>query len=343
MIGFGSSNVAFPMAPKPVVLSGIQPTGALHIGNYFGAVKNYVALQDQYECFYSIVDYHAITVEHDPHELSKNTLGMARDLLACGLDPKKCVLFVQSQVPEHTELSWILSAVTSYGDLQRMTQFKEKGEGQEFVSCGLFTYPVLQAADILIYKASKVPVGEDQLQHIELARRIARRFNARFGETFPEPEALLTEAPRIMSPADPTKKMSKSLGPKHYIALTEPEESIREKIKTAVTDIGPRPETKEKSPGVANLFLLLKLTAPSEVYQQFEEDYAKGTLKYEPLKRAVADYLVKTLEPIRARREKLGESEVREILYEGAKRARAVARKTLEEARERIGVGRLIA
>jgi tryptophanyl-tRNA synthetase len=329
------------MASKPVVLSGIQPTGTLHIGNYFGAVKNYVALQDQYECFYSIVDYHAITVEHDPHELAKNTLEMARDLLACGLDPKKCALFVQSQVPEHTELAWILSAVTSYGDLQRMTQFKEKGETQEFVSCGLFTYPVLQAADILIYKASKVPVGEDQIQHIELARRIARRFNSRFGEIFPEPEALLTEAPRIMSPADPTRKMSKSLGPKHYIALTEPEESIREKIKTAVTDIGPRPQG-EKSPGVANLFLLLKLTAPTEIYERFETDYATGTLKYEPLKRAVADYLVKALEPIRARRAQLKESEVREILYEGAKRARAVAKKTLEEARERIGVGKLL-
>lgn len=336
MIGFGSSSV------KPIVLSGIQPTGTLHIGNYFGAVKNYVALQDQYECFYSIVDYHAITVEHDPQELHKNTIAMAIDLLACGLDPKKCTLFVQSQVPEHTELAWILSAVTSYGDLQRMTQFKEKGELQEFVSCGLFTYPVLQAADILIYKASKVPVGEDQLQHIELARRIARRFNSRFGKMFPEPEALLTEAPRIMSPADPTRKMSKSLGPKHYIALTEPEESIREKIKTAVTDIGPRPEG-EKSPGVANLFLLLKLTAPREIYEQFEADYAKGTLKYEPLKRTVAEYLVKTLEPIRARRAQLKEPEVKEILYEGAKRARAVARKTLEEARERIGVGRLIA
>jgi tryptophanyl-tRNA synthetase len=328
------------MASKSVVLSGIQPTGTLHIGNYFGAVKNYVALQDQYECFYSIVDYHAITVEHDPQELRKNTIEMAMDLLACGLDPQKCTLFVQSQVPEHTELSWILSAVASYGDLQRMTQFKEKGEGQEFVSCGLFTYPVLQAADILIYKASKVPVGEDQLQHIELARRIARRFNSRFGETFPEPDALLTEAPRVMSPADPTRKMSKSLGPKHYIALTEPEESIREKIKTAVTDIGPR--TAEKSPGVANLFLLLRLTAPQETYDQFESDYAKGTLKYEPLKRAVADHLVKTLEPIRVRRAQLKETEVREILHEGAKRARAVARKTLEEARERIGVGKLL-
>lgn len=325
---------------KPIVLSGIQPTGTLHIGNYFGAVKNYVALQDQYDCFYCIVDYHAITVEHDPQELRKNTREMAIDLLACGLDPQKCALFVQSQVPEHTELSWILSAVASYGDLQRMTQFKEKREGQEFVSCGLFTYPVLQAADILIYKASQVPVGEDQVQHIELARRMARRFNSRFGETFPEPEAILTEAPRVMSPADPTKKMSKSLGPKHYIALTEPEESIREKIKTAVTDIGPR--LSEKSPGVANLFVLLKLAAPKEIYDQLEADYAQGTLKYEALKRTVAEHVIKTLEPIRARRAQLKESEVREILAEGARRARAVARKTLEEAREKIGVGKLL-
>ncbi|MDW8141625.1 MAG: tryptophan--tRNA ligase, partial [Candidatus Bipolaricaulota bacterium] len=326
----------------PIVFSGLQPIGTLHIGNYFGAVQNFVKLQTQYRCYYAIVDYHAITIEHDPEELRRNTLEMGIDLLACGLDPRQCVLFVQSQVPEHTELAWILSAVTSYGDLQRMTQFKEKGEGQEFVSCGLFTYPVLQAADILAYKASKVPVGEDQVQHIELTRRIARRFNSRFGETFPEPDVLLTEALRIMSPAEPTRKMSKSLGPKHYIAITEPEDSIREKIKTAVTDVGPRPDTNEKSPGVANLFLLLKLAAPKETYDQFEADYARGVLKYEPLKRAVADSLVRTLEPIRARRAQLKESEVREILLEGARTARAVARQTLEEVRERIGVGRLI-
>lgn len=325
-----------------IVFSGLQPTGTLHIGNYFGAVQNFVKLQTHYQCYYAIVDYHAITVEHDPQELRKNTLEMGLDLLACGLDPQRCVLFVQSQVPEHTELAWILSAVTSYGDLQRMTQFKEKGETQEFVSCGLFTYPVLQAADILAYKASKVPVGEDQVQHIELTRRIARRFNARFGETFPEPEVLLTEALRIMSPAEPTRKMSKSLGPKHYIAITEPEDTIREKIKTAVTDVGPRTETQEKSPGVANLFLLLRLTAPKEIYDQFEADYARGVLKYEPLKRAVANYLVKTLEPIRARRAMLKESHVREILHEGARKARAVARQTLAEVRERIGVGKLV-
>lgn len=325
-----------------VVFSGLQPTGTLHIGNYYGAVQNFVKLQREYECYYAIVDYHAITAEHHPEELKQNTLEMGLDLLACGLDPKKCVLFVQSQVPEHTELAWILSVVASYGDLQRMTQFKEKGEAQEFVSCGLFTYPVLQAADILAYKASKVPVGEDQVQHIELTRRMARRFNARFGETFPEPEVLLTEALRLMSPADPERKMSKSLGPKHYIALNDPEESVREKIKTAVTDIGPRTDSKEKSPGVANLFLLLKLSAPPEIYQQFEADYARGVLKYEPLKRTVADYLVKTLEPIRARRDQLKESEARDILHEGACKARAVARKTLEEARERIGVGKLL-
>ncbi|MCI2430522.1 tryptophan--tRNA ligase [Candidatus Acetothermia bacterium] len=341
MIGFGSSNV-ISTPSNSVVFSGLQPTGHLQIGNYFGAVQNFVKLQTQYECYYAIVDYHAITVEHDPEELRRNTLEMGFDLLACGLDPKQCVLFVQSQVPEHTELAWILSAVTSYGDLQRMTQFKEKGETQEFVSCGLFTYPVLQAADILAYKASKVPVGEDQVQHIELTRRIARRFNARFGETFPEPDVLLTAALRLMSLADPERKMSKSLGPKHYIALNESEESIREKIKTAVTDVGPRTETKEKSPGVANLFLLLKLSASQEIYDQFESDYARGVLKYEPLKRAVADCLVKTLEPIRARKAQLKESEVREILHEGARTARAVARQTLAEVRERIGVGKLI-
>jgi len=334
VIGFGEAKPS--PATSEIVLSGVQPTGEVHIGNYFGAIKNFVQLQEKYRCIYFIADYHAITVEHEPELLRRRTLDLAADYLACGVDPERSILFVQSHIPEHTELAWILSCVTSYGDLSRMTQFKEKGERQEFVSAGLFNYPVLQAADILIYKAHKVPVGRDQVQHIELTRRIARRFNSRFGEFFPEPEPILTEASSIKSTADPAKEMSKSLGPKHYIGLMEPEETIYEKIKTAVTDIGPK-ET-QKSPGVANLFLLLKLTAPPKVYEAFEAEYANGTLKYEKLKEAVYEHLMGELRPIRERRKQLDDSIVQEILRGGAAKAREIARQTLKEVKERIGV-----
>jgi len=342
--GFGSSvspkrplvsKSSFPI--KQSVLSGIQPTGSLHLGNYLGAIKNWVAMQEPYHCFYTIVDYHAITVDHNPEELKRNTLEMAFDLIACGLDTKKCVLFVQSQMPEHTELAWILNSLTSYGDLQRMTQFKDKGETQEFVSCGLFTYPVLQAADILIYKAAKIPVGEDQVQHIELTRRIARRFNQRFGTLFPEPDPIVSEALRIMSLADPERKMSKSLGIKHIISLTEPESDILKKVKSAVTDTGP--QGKEKSPGVANLFLLLKLMGEPTRLKELETEYAAGTLQYSKLKMAVYESMMTELKPIRERRAQLDETSVRKILKEGAEKAREVARQTLLAARELIGVG----
>ncbi|MFQ5793738.1 MAG: tryptophan--tRNA ligase [Candidatus Bipolaricaulia bacterium] len=322
------------------VLSGIQPTGELQLGNYFGAVKHWVALQDRYHCFYPIVDYHAITVDYEPEQLKKNTLGMAIDLMASGIDPKRSVLFVQSQVPEHTELAWVFNSVASYGDLTRMTQFKEKSEGAAFVSAGLFIYPILQAADILIYKASKVPVGEDQVQHLELSRRIARRFNRQFGELFPEPEALLSEAPRIMSTADPSKKMSKSLGSKHYIGVMESEDVIWEKIKTAVTDVGLEAAGEQKSPGVDNLFVLLRLTADARTVEKFEQEYANGKLLYQRLKEAVYEHLMATLKPIRERHREL-EADlpgVQRILQDGAQRAREIAVRTMAEVRERIGV-----
>ncbi len=321
------------------IVSGQKPTGETHIGNYFGANRNWVKLQDQYECFYFIADYHALTEDWDAGELQRDTLHMVLDLLACGIDPERSVLFLQSDIPEHTELCWIFNNLTGFGDLLRMTQFKEKREEatEEFVSVGLFDYPVLQAADILIYHGAKVPVGEDQLQHIEITRRIARRFNSRFGEYFPEPEGILSEAPRIMSPADPTKKMSKSYGDKHVIRLMEPENSIEEKIKTAVTDVGPRGQ--EMSPGVENLFLLLKLSAPQAVYQQFQAEYERGSLKYEPLKRALFENLMTTLHPIRERRKRLRESDAKDVLKAGAAKAGKIARETLHEVRRRIGVG----
>jgi tryptophanyl-tRNA synthetase len=321
------------------VFSGIQPTGDLHLGNYFGAIANWVRLQDEHACVYCIVDYHAITIEHEPARLRAWSLQMAADLMACGIDPAKAILFVQSDVPEHTELTWILSAVTSFGDLQRMTQFKEKGERQAFISAGLFTYPVLQAADILVYKAALVPVGEDQSQHLELAREVARRFNGRFGETFPEPRTLLTEAPRLMSPADPLKKMSKSLGDEHVIGLFEDPARIAKKVKTAVTDTGPSPAAGEKSPGVANLFLLLRLCAPPAVAAELEKDYAAGTLMYKKLKEALREHLLAFLAPIQERKRAIAADpdRVERVLAEGAERARAVARETMREVREKIG------
>lgn len=337
MIVFGRPST--DPAVKERVFSGIQPTGEMHIGNYFGAVINYVRLQERYECIYSIVDYHAITVDHNPQLLPSKVVSMAADLLACGIDPERAILFAQSHVPEHTELAWIFNCLTSFGDLGRMTQFKEKAAQQEFVSAGLFDYPVLQAADILLYRASKVPVGEDQLQHLELARRIARRFNSRFGEFFPEVEPILSEAPRIMSPADPTLKMSKSLGEKHYLGVMEPEASIQEKIKTAVTDVGPRGE--EMSPGVANLFLILKLAADPELYAELERSYQAGRLKYVRLKEAVFESLMGVLKPIQARRRAFDRDlgSVKRLLEDGAARAREIAQESMREIRRLVGVG----
>ncbi len=318
------------------VVSGVQPTGELHVGNYFGAVKNWLALQKQYDCLFFIADYHAITVEHDPEILRQRTLDLAATLLACGLDPERSILMIQYHAPEHTELTWVLNCLTSFGDLSRMAQFKDRSGREEFISVGLFDYPVLQAADILIYHGQKVPVGRDQVQHVELTRRIARRFNGRFGEYFPEPEPLLTEAASIKSLANPEKEMSKSLGPKHYIGLLDPEDSIWEKIKTAVTDVGP--SGVEMSPGVANLFLLLKLAAPEDVYQQFNAEYDEGTLQYAGLKQAVFEHLMEALRPIRERRKQLGESDVLTAFEEGTRRAREIARETMREVRRRVGV-----
>ena len=325
------------------IVSGQKPTGETHIGNYFGANRNWVKLQDSYECFYFIADYHAITVDWDPGALQRDTLQMVLDLLACGIDPERSVLFLQSDIQEHMELCWIFNNLTGFGDLVRMTQFKERRDeaetSQEFLSVGLFDYPVLQAADILMYHGEKVPVGDDQLQHIEITRRIARRFNSRFGDYFPEPEGILSEAPRVMSLADPMRKMSKSYGEKHAIPLMEPEDSIQGKIKAALTDVGPRGE--KMSPGVENLFLLLKLSAPKAVYEQFKAEYNRGALKYEALKRALFEHLMETLRPIRERRRKLRESDAKVVLKEGSAKASKIARETLRKVRRRIGVGNL--
>ncbi len=321
------------------IFSGIQPSGELHLGNYFGAIHNWVRLQDEYECIYCVVDYHAITQEIEPATLAERTVRVAGDLVASGIDPARSILFVQSHVPEHTELAWVLSCLASYGDLTRMTQFKDKSEGSEFVSAGLFTYPVLQAADILLYRASRVPVGEDQVQHLELARRIARRFNALAGsELFPEIEPILSEGKRIMSPTDPTRKMSKSLGPRHYVGLMEDPESTTRKIRSAVTDVGGEAGAA-MSAGVENLFTLLRLSAPGEIVEPFLAEHRAGRLRYSDLKEAVQLHLNAALAPIRERRAALATDDVRVVLARGAERARVIAAETMARVRELMGVG----
>ena len=328
------------------VLSGIQPTAEMHIGNYFGAVKNWVDLQDRYECIYAIVDLHAMTMPYDPAKLRVNTERMMIDLLACGIDPNKAILFIQSLIPEHTELCWILSCLTPYGDLRRMTQFKDKseviegGDATQFVSAGLFTYPVLQAADILVYRAQHVPVGKDQEQHLELSRELARRFNNQFGvEFFPEPAPLFTETPKVMSLVDPTKKMSKSSGERHYIGLFEEEQGVRSKIKSAVTDSGPV-TAGVMSPGVVNLFEILKASGKNDDAASLLKEYEAGNLKYSRLKEAVADGLVEMISNLRARRAEISRdtAAVTQKVNEMSDRARTLAAETLREVRNMVGL-----
>jgi tryptophanyl-tRNA synthetase len=330
---------------KKRVLSCIQPTGEIHIGNYFGAIKNWVDIQDRFECIYGVVDLHAMTMPYDPHQLQENTLRMFIDLLACGIDPAKSVLFVQSLVPQHTELTWIFNCVTSYGELSRMTQFKDKsdqldeGSKKSYVSAGLFTYPVLQAADILIYRANFVPVGKDQEQHLELSRNIAVRFNNQFGEYFPEPKPLFTEVQKLMSLADPTKKMSKSLGDKHYIGVFEAEDSIRKKVKTAVTDAGGQP-AGEMSPGVANLFAIIKACGNTDAWNSLMQDYNAAALKYRDLKEAAADALVNTLKPFQEKRNELNSdrTRIKGLVRDMSAIARGHAEKTLNDVKRLTGL-----
>jgi tryptophanyl-tRNA synthetase len=330
---------------KKRVLSCIQPTGEIHLGNYFGAVKNWVNIQDTYSCIYGVVDLHAMTMPYDPKVLKENTFRMVVELLASGIDPEKSILFVQSLVSQHTELAWIFNCVTSYGELSRMTQFKDKSEllqsnsKKTVISAGLFTYPVLQAADILVYNADYVPVGKDQEQHLELTRNIAVRFNKQFGEYFKEPKPLYTEIQKLMSLADPTKKMSKSLGDKHYIGLFEEEESIRKKVRSAVTDTGDTPEGK-MSAGVENLFTLLKACGKTSEVETFTADYKAGTLRYKELKDATADALVILIDPFRRKKEELlkDRSYVVGIMKEHSEKASEIATETLHHVKRLAGM-----
>ena len=322
---------------RNTIFSGMQPTGALHLGNYLGALKQWVELQDKYPCIFCIVDYHAITIPYQPREMEKRIAELALDFLSAGLDPAKAIIFVQSQIPEHTELAWIFNTLTPLGELERMTQFKEKSsQHKQSVNAGLFTYPVLQAADILLYKANLIPVGEDQIQHVELTRDIARKFNSTFKKIFPEPKPLLTKSPRIMSLADPSKKMSKSLGDKHYIALADSETAIRAKVKSAVTATS----GGDAAPGVENLFLIIESLDQDGVTSELRGQQKKGALKYSDLKDIAANVIISHLRPFQARRAALAadRSKVGEILIEGALKARQIAEKTMAEVRDKIGV-----
>ncbi len=326
------------------VLSCIQPTADMHFGNYFGAIENWVKLQDRYKCIYGIVDLHAITIPYETGVLQENTKRMFIDLMACGIDPEKSILFVQSLVPEHTELCWIFNSIASYGELTRMTQFKDKsqqlGETNEFISAGLFTYPILQAADILAYRPKFVPVGRDQGQHLELSRNIAQRFNHKYGEYFSLPETLFTETPKIMSLSDPVKKMSKSLGPNHFVALFEDEEKIRSAVKSAVTDSGDAMATGEMSPGVANLFEILKACGKMAEHKNLRNDFTAKKLKYVHLKQAVADCLVELAAKLTEKRQEIlgtGKS-VEDLMYDMSGEARKIAAETLREVRDLTGL-----
>ncbi len=321
------------------VFSGIKPTGTPTLGNYVGAIRHWVADQDHYDNIFCVVDLHAITVPLDPHELRENTRQLAALLLASGIDPARSALFLQSHVAEHSELAWILNCVTPTGWLNRMTQFKQKaGEDRELASAGLYDYPVLMAADILLYQTDVVPVGEDQKQHVELTRDIADTFNYRFGKTFVEPRPLVREAgARVMSLDDPTKKMSKSDNEHSYISLLDPPASVRKKIARATTDSERTIVFDENRPAIYNLLQIYEALGAGESREQIEAEFAgKG---YKEFKAALADRIVATLEPIQQRYGEITSDPtyLDTLLAEGAARVRPIAKETVRTVKERAG------
>jgi tryptophanyl-tRNA synthetase len=327
---------------SPRVLSGIQPTAdSFHLGNYLGAVRQWVTLQETHDAFYCVVDLHAITIAHDPDLLRRRTRVAAAQLIGAGLDPERCTLFVQSHVPEHAELAWILSCITGFGEASRMTQFKDKAAkgGSEQASVGLFTYPILQAADILLYQANEVPVGEDQRQHLELTRDLGQRFNHRFGPTFVLPDPyILAAVAKIADLQDPAIKMSKSASsPQGIVDVLDDPAQIRRKIARAVTDPGSEVRADEEAkPGVTNL-LRIYSALTGESIASIEARY--GSSGYGQFKKDLAEIVVDALAPVRERTEKVLADEVRldRVLAHGAARAGEVARETMALVRERVG------
>jgi tryptophanyl-tRNA synthetase len=324
------------------IFSGIQPTGDKHLGNLIGGFRQYAATQEQGNAFFCIVDLHSITVEYDPAELRERTIDLAAMLFATGLDPDRSTVFCQSHVTAHAEASWLLSAVASYGQLGRMTQFKDKASEREFVSAGLFTYPVLMAGDILVYQTDIVPIGEDQRQHLELARDIAERFNARYGETFVVPRGVYPEVgARIMDLQEPERKMSTTGGTAQgTVLILDPPEVVRRKFKTAVTDSGREVVRSPAKPGVSNLIDILSV-ATGEPPEAIESRYDAGG--YAQFKEDVGEAVVHLLEPVRERFREIraDQAELRRLLAVGADKAREASAPTLEAMYERMGFVRL--
>ena len=321
------------------VFSGIQPTGELHIGNYLGAIQNWVKIQNDHECIYCIVDYHAITSSYEPAQMPGRVFEVACGLLAAGIDPDKSTLFVQSDVPQHTELAWAFASVTPMGELSRQTQFKAKSAHQEAnINVGLFTYPVLQAADILLYKASLVPVGEDQQQHLELSREIARKFNARFGEgTFPEAQTMFTSTPRIRG-LDGQAKMSKSLN--NTVAMDEDPAELRKKLARAFTDPNRVRRDDPGDPGVCNIFSIHKFFTPEDTVAEIDAGCRSASMGCVDCKKLLAEKMTAHFEPIRQRWEELRQQpeQGRAGLDRGRDHCQQIAEQTMDEVRQKLGL-----
>lgn len=322
------------------ILSAIQATGSIHIGNYLGAIRQWVDLQEKNESIFFIADLHSLTIPYKIEELQKNILETAIAYLAAGVNPQKSIFFVQSDIKEHTELCWLLNTICPVGELQRMTQYKEKSrQFRRNINTGLLVYPVLQAADILLYKTQGVPVGKDQIQHIELARTIARKFNQKFGKTFIEPKTILPKlGAKIMALNNPRQKMSKSLGPQSYVSLFEEPKEIKKKVMSAVTDTGKiiKYDGKRK-PGVSNLLTIYSLFSNKSIKELEKKFKNKG---YAQLKKSLTQLLIDSLEPFRRKRKELLSREVfvKETLKIGAKRAQAMASSTIHETRAKMGL-----
>ncbi len=344
---------------KKTIFSGIQPSGVLHLGNYLGAISKWVELQNQYDCIFCVVDYHAITVKQDPKKIGQQVLDVVRSYLASGINPEKSIVFQQSDISAHTELAWILNCLARISDLNKMTQFKEKsGNKKESVNVGLFDYPVLMAADILLYQTDAVPVGEDQVQHVELARTLAQRFNREFGQVFKIPEVIIRkEGARIMGLDDPTKKMSKSAtSAANYIALTDEPEVAAKKIRRAVTDSGKEIKyDKAKKPAIANLLVIYSLLnnisikdlekkyrgqgpacAPTDAKAMADKEASAG--KYAEFKKDLAEVVSEFLKEFQIKYKSFSDEEIKEILRNGAEKLRPLAEKTLKNVKNKLGI-----
>jgi tryptophanyl-tRNA synthetase len=321
------------------ILSGIQPTGQIHIGGYLGAFKQWTELQEKGECLFFIADLHALTIPQNPKTYAQDTINTAMELLALGLDPAKCIIFVQSQLKEHSELFWLLSTLCPLGELERMTQYKDKAKKfKQNINAGLLNYPILQAADILLYKTDSVPVGQDQKQHLELTQMLAKKFNQKYGETFKEPEPLILKmGAKIMALNDPTKKMSKS-SPETCLFLFDEPEIIKKKIMSAVTDTGKIIKYDwEAKPGISNLLTIFSLFSDKSIPELEKKFKGKG---YADFKKQLSELLVLKLEPFRRKKKELLSREVyvREILEQGRKRAEIIAQTTLQDVRKKMGL-----